>query len=161
MLAQPIEVGVERLLVVALARGRDGGALGGEHLGVLRGVGLGLGLLTGDDVELGHRVVLVVATRGENGEVEPGFLEPGESLAQRRVEETRRAAEVLGVARVEFLGYVDSGMAGTPENDAPGSFLDAAWAAVAPATSTSPTFVGRTSELVRQSGVVRRSSAAT
>ncbi len=73
----------------------------------------------------GHRVVLVVATRGENGEVEPGFLEPGESLAQRRVEETQRAAEVLGVARVEFLGYVDSGMAGTPENDAPGSFWTA------------------------------------
>src|SRR5205807_4227599 len=38
---------------------------------------------------------------------------------------TRRAAEVLGVARVEFLGYIDSGMAGTPENDAPGSFWTA------------------------------------
>jgi LmbE family N-acetylglucosaminyl deacetylase len=73
----------------------------------------------------GHRVVLVVATRGENGEVEPGFLGPDESLAQRRVEETKRAAAVLGVARVEFLGYVDSGMAGTPENDAPGSFWTA------------------------------------
>jgi LmbE family N-acetylglucosaminyl deacetylase len=73
----------------------------------------------------GHRVVLVVATRGENGEVDPGFLEPGESLAQRRVQETRRAAELLGVERVEFLGYVDSGMAGTSENDAPGSFWSA------------------------------------
>jgi LmbE family N-acetylglucosaminyl deacetylase len=73
----------------------------------------------------GHRVVLVVATRGENGEVDPEFLEPGESLAERRVEETRRAAEVLGVERVEFLGYVDSGMAGTPENDVPGSFWTA------------------------------------
>lgn len=73
----------------------------------------------------GHRVVLVVATRGDHGEVEPGFLRAGESLAQRRVDETRRAAEVLGVARVEFLGYVDSGMAGTDENDAPGSFWSA------------------------------------
>jgi LmbE family N-acetylglucosaminyl deacetylase len=70
----------------------------------------------------GHRVVLVVATRGEHGEVAEGFLEPGESLAERRVVETHRAAEILGVARVEFLGYVDSGMIGTPENDLPESF---------------------------------------
>lgn len=73
----------------------------------------------------GHRVVLVVATRGEHGEVDPGFLDSGETLAERRVVETRRAAEILGVSRVEFLGYVDSGMAGTAENDAPGSFWSA------------------------------------
>lgn len=72
--------------------------------------------------EEGHRVVLVVATRGENGEVAEGFLGPGEELWQRRVQETHAAAAVLGVARVEFLGYVDSGMVGTPENDAPGCF---------------------------------------
>ncbi len=73
----------------------------------------------------GHRVVLVVATRGEHGEVAEGVLEPGEPLSARREVETKRAAEILGVARVEFLGYVDSGMAGTPENDAPGSFAGA------------------------------------
>jgi len=70
----------------------------------------------------GHRVVLVVATRGEHGEVAEGFLEPGEELWSRRVEETRACAGILGVSRVEFLGYVDSGMMGTPENDAAGSF---------------------------------------
>ena len=73
----------------------------------------------------GHRVVLVVATRGEHGEVEEGFLEPGQELWQRRVEETHACAEILGVARVEFLGYVDSGMVGTPENDLPDSFWQA------------------------------------
>lgn len=73
----------------------------------------------------GHRVVLVVATRGEHGEVPEGFLEPGESLAERRTRETEDAARILGVTRVEFLGYVDSGMMGTPENDAPGSFWQA------------------------------------
>jgi LmbE family N-acetylglucosaminyl deacetylase len=73
----------------------------------------------------GHRVVLVVATRGEHGEVAEGFLEPDEALWQRRVEETRACAAILGVARVEFLGYVDSGMMGTPENDLPGSFWQA------------------------------------
>lgn len=73
----------------------------------------------------GHRVVLVVATKGERGEVAEGYLAPGEELWQRRVEETRSAADVLGVARVEFLGYTDSGMMGTPENDVPGSFWQA------------------------------------
>lgn len=75
--------------------------------------------------EEGHRVVLVVATRGEHGEVPDGFLSPGESLRERRVAETHAAAEVLGVSRVEFLGYVDSGMMGTPTNDGPGSFWTA------------------------------------
>ncbi|SDD25450.1 PIG-L family deacetylase [Actinokineospora iranica] len=73
----------------------------------------------------GHRVVLVVATRGENGEVPDGFLADGEELATRRIAETQAAAEILGVARVEFLGYVDSGMMGTPANDAADSFWSA------------------------------------
>src|SRR3954469_7173644 len=73
----------------------------------------------------GHRVVLVTATRGEHGEVAEGFLEPGEALWERRVRETEAAAEILGVSRVEFLGYVDSGMIGTSTNDAPESFWQA------------------------------------
>jgi GlcNAc-PI de-N-acetylase len=70
----------------------------------------------------GHRVVLVYATRGENGEVPDGFLRAGETLTQRRSAETAAAAEILGAARVEFLGYVGSGMRNTATNDAPGSF---------------------------------------
>jgi LmbE family N-acetylglucosaminyl deacetylase len=73
----------------------------------------------------GHRVVLVVATRGEQGEVGEDVLRDGESLTERRVSETMRAAEILGIDRVEFLGYEDSGMIGTPENDAPTSFWSA------------------------------------
>ena len=75
--------------------------------------------------DAGHRVVLVVATKGENGEVEEGFLGPDEPLWQRREQETHAAAAVLGVERVEFLGYVDSGMIGTPENEHPDSFWQA------------------------------------
>jgi LmbE family N-acetylglucosaminyl deacetylase len=75
--------------------------------------------------DAGHRVVLVVATRGEHGEVPDGFLAPGESLRDRRIHETRAAAEVLGAARVEFLGYVDSGMMGTATNAGEGSFWTA------------------------------------
>jgi LmbE family N-acetylglucosaminyl deacetylase len=73
----------------------------------------------------GHRVVLVVATRGELGEQRPGIVAPDESLGERRVTETLAAAAILGVDRVEFLGYVDSGMAGEPTNNAPGSFASA------------------------------------
>jgi LmbE family N-acetylglucosaminyl deacetylase len=73
----------------------------------------------------GHRVVLVTATRGEHGEVSPGVLRAGEPLWERRVAELGEAAAILGVARQEFLGYVDSGMMGKPENDAPGSFWQA------------------------------------
>ncbi|GAA1212263.1 PIG-L family deacetylase [Prauserella alba] len=73
----------------------------------------------------GHRVVLVVATRGELGEVTDGVLEPGEPLWQRRVAETHAAAGILGAARVEFLGYTDSGMMGEPSNDEAGTFWQA------------------------------------
>ncbi|HVF75205.1 MAG TPA: PIG-L family deacetylase [Acidimicrobiales bacterium] len=73
----------------------------------------------------GHRVVLVTATRGEHGEVAEGFLDPGEELWQRREQELGDAAKALGVARYEFLGYVDSGMMGVPENDVPGCFWQA------------------------------------
>ena len=70
----------------------------------------------------GHRVVLVVATHGEEGEVADGFLSDGESLGEVRIRETNAAAGVLGAARVEFLGYRDSGMMGEPSNDHPESF---------------------------------------
>src|SRR3954468_6568184 len=73
----------------------------------------------------GHRVVLVFATKGEHGEVAEDFLDEGETLAERRVQEPHRSAEILGAQRTEFLGYVDSGMMGTPENDAPDSFWQA------------------------------------
>lgn len=73
----------------------------------------------------GHRVVLVIATRGEEGEVTEGFLDHGEELWERRVEETHLAAELLGVSRVEFLGYRDSGMADTATNQNPEAFWQA------------------------------------
>ena len=73
----------------------------------------------------GHRVVLVLATRGEEGEQIPGVVPDGEKLGAWRERETRDSAALLGCHRVVFLGYRDSGMAGTPENDAPESFWQA------------------------------------
>ncbi len=70
----------------------------------------------------GHRVVLVVATRGEQGEPVPGVLHEGEQLGLRRSAEVHASADVLGVQRVDFLGYVDSGMMGEATNDVPWCF---------------------------------------
>src|SRR4051812_31571102 len=70
----------------------------------------------------GHRVVLVTATAGDCGEAADGVLAPGESLGERRQQELAAAAAILGVARVEILGYRDSGMIGTPENEDPECF---------------------------------------
>jgi len=70
----------------------------------------------------GHRVVLVTATRGEVGEVDDGFLNPAETLGQRRADEAAASASILGVARLVFLDYRDSGMMGEATNDDPRSF---------------------------------------
>ena len=58
----------------------------------------------------GHRVVLVVATGGEYGEV-PEDLTPDETLVDRRRRETERSAAILGAGTAWcVLGYRDSGM---------------------------------------------------
>lgn len=59
----------------------------------------------------GHRVVLVVATDGELGLAPAAFGGP-EDLRSRRMAELETSARALGVARVERLGYRDSGMDG-------------------------------------------------
>jgi len=73
----------------------------------------------------GVKTCLVAATRGEVGEIHDPDLEEAEArprLGQIREEELRRAAEILGVTHLDFLGYEDSGMAGTPENTNPRCF---------------------------------------
>ena len=73
----------------------------------------------------GHRVVTVFATRGELGQPVPGVLADGEQLSLRRSAEVYESAAALGSKRVEFLGYVDSGMMGEPTNDVPYCFWQA------------------------------------
>ncbi len=57
----------------------------------------------------GHRVVVVVATEGEAGLTDEEHAADGR-LGARRMAELQRSADVLGVARVEWLGYADSGL---------------------------------------------------
>ena len=67
----------------------------------------------------GYEVYLVCATRGEVGEVDPKFLEGFASIGDRREHELRCAAEWLGLKDVIMLGYRDSGMPGSPDNQHP------------------------------------------
>ncbi len=57
----------------------------------------------------GHRVILVVATDGNEGLAASSFAADGR-LGERRLDELRASARALGVARVEYLGYADSGL---------------------------------------------------
>jgi LmbE family N-acetylglucosaminyl deacetylase len=62
---------------------------------------------------------LVCATRGEAGEVSPELLQGFESIAKLREDELRCAASHLGLKDIHFLGYRDSGMAGSHDNQHP------------------------------------------
>jgi len=64
----------------------------------------------------GDRVLLVCATGGESGvnRLDENDLE---RLGELRTEELVRACAQLGIEPPVFMGYRDSGMAGTPEND--------------------------------------------
>ena len=75
-------------------------------------------------VREGHRVVVVYATGGECGSV-PDDLLDGETLTMRRQAEAERSAEVTGVQRLVWLGYVDSGMTGWEQNAAARAFGNA------------------------------------
>ena len=78
--------------------------------------------------EEGVHCVLVCCTGGEAGEIlNPAVDTPEvrERLPEVRMEELRRAAEVIGYDEVVLLGYRDSGMPGTPENEDPACFARA------------------------------------
>lgn len=64
----------------------------------------------------GVAVHLICATRGEAGTVDPEFLQKYKTIAKLREAELHCAAKALGLASVIFLGYRDSGMAGSPDN---------------------------------------------
>ena len=73
----------------------------------------------------GVRVVLACATMGEAGEMKDPGLGSVEQLAEIRERELRCACDVLGISELHLLGYRDSGMAGSPDNDDPRALVQA------------------------------------
>lgn len=73
--------------------------------------------------DAGHRVVLVTATRGEVGEIyNMDEAESRPRLGEIRTHELEDAARVIGVDRLDWLDYRDSGMIRTADNEDPRSF---------------------------------------
>lgn len=70
----------------------------------------------------GHRVVTVFATSGDHGELPAGGLPVGETLLDWRRREAQASADALGVQRIAWLGYRDSGMTGWAQNVEEGAF---------------------------------------
>lgn len=79
----------------------------------------------------GAAVHYACATRGEVGSVTPDLLKPfahlpeDQRLGALREGELRCAAEKLGLAGLHMLGYRDSGMVGTADNQDPRAFVNA------------------------------------
>jgi LmbE family N-acetylglucosaminyl deacetylase len=74
---------------------------------------------------VGVRTSLVCATKGEVGEISDPDLATPDTLPSVREQELLCSAETLGIEEVIFLGYRDSGMIGTPDNEHPDAFTQA------------------------------------
>jgi N-acetyl-1-D-myo-inositol-2-amino-2-deoxy-alpha-D-glucopyranoside deacetylase len=73
----------------------------------------------------GAQTHVVTCTGGEAGENLAGIDLRGRDFAQVRHDEVAAAAKVLGLTSHRFLGYRDSGMAGTADNEHPEAFVRA------------------------------------
>jgi len=78
---------------------------------------------------LGLRTIVVYGTRGDAGETKVDL--GGETLGERRMREAQAACDDLGVDRIEWLAYDDSGMDGTDTTTNPSAFSNADPTAVA------------------------------
>ncbi len=73
----------------------------------------------------GGQVILACATRGEAGEISDPSLATPANLGSVREAELRCACAAIGITDLRLLGYCDSGMDGTTENDLPTAFIRA------------------------------------
>lgn len=73
----------------------------------------------------GAQVTLICTTKGEAGEISDKSLASPENLGAVREAELRCSCDVIGISDLHLLGYCDSGMDGTPENDKSTAFIQA------------------------------------
>ncbi|HMR98251.1 MAG TPA: PIG-L family deacetylase [Anaerolineales bacterium] len=67
----------------------------------------------------GVETYYLCATRGEVGSADEEFMKGFKDTAEMRTDELMRAAKILGLKEVFFLGYRDSGMPGSEDNKHP------------------------------------------
>ncbi|MBE9479005.1 MAG: PIG-L family deacetylase, partial [Chloroflexi bacterium] len=79
----------------------------------------------------GVEVHLICATRGDVGAIPPEMQLNAEETARMRLDELRCAAAQLGLTEVHILGYRDSGMPGSSDNNHPEALAAAPVAEVA------------------------------
>jgi N-acetyl-1-D-myo-inositol-2-amino-2-deoxy-alpha-D-glucopyranoside deacetylase len=75
----------------------------------------------------GVRTVLVTCTDGAVGEISDPALATPENLVEVRSRELDESVRILNISRLVKLGYRDSGMAGTADNNDPRSFLQSSF----------------------------------
>ena len=71
----------------------------------------------------GVEVFLACATLGEAGDIPPNFLRDHSSSAALRESELDCSADILALKQVFKLGFRDSGMAGSPDNQHPDALV--------------------------------------
>lgn len=72
----------------------------------------------------GYEVQLVCATLGEAGTVDDEYLQDYDTISELREAELRCATQYLRLSGLHLLGYRDSGMPGTPENEHPNALIN-------------------------------------
>jgi LmbE family N-acetylglucosaminyl deacetylase len=73
----------------------------------------------------GVHISLICATSGEAGEISDPSLATPDNLGAVREAELRCACEIIGINELHLLGYCDSGMDGTAENNKATAFIQA------------------------------------
>jgi N-acetyl-1-D-myo-inositol-2-amino-2-deoxy-alpha-D-glucopyranoside deacetylase len=85
----------------------------------------GIGGTLAHYADAGVKVYYACATRGEVGTVDSRYMNGYNSIGDLRWAELRCASRVLGLADVVYLGYRDSGMSGSKDNEHPDSLVSA------------------------------------
>jgi len=83
----------------------------------------GMGATLAQYAASGVKVYYVCSTRGEAGTVDLEYMQDYKTIADLRTAEMQCAASVLGLAGVIYLGYRDSGMTGSIDNQNPASLF--------------------------------------
>ncbi len=83
---------------------------------------LGVASLVAQSVAQGARATLICTTNGDVGTVDEKYLRGYSSIAELRLAELACATKLIGFTEVVTLGYRDSGMMGSEDNQHPESY---------------------------------------